>query len=187
MFQSIGNILGTAWSIVGGIVSIIALIIGLVTLFFGRKLFWIFAALIGLAIGLLIGSKFLQDYLPVVRFVVAILLGAGFAVLAIYAEKVMIFMAGFFGVGLLVYFLVSLFHLAPSVHWLFFLGGGVLGAVLISKYLQWAIVVISSILGAVLAGAGLSGITHFNFLVDLLIFLVLLAGGLVFQSRNMKK
>jgi hypothetical protein len=187
MFQGIGNILGTAWSIVGGIVSIIALIIGLVTLFFGRKLFWVFAALVGLAVGLLIGSQFLQDYIPVVRIVAACLLAAGFAILAIYTEKVMIILSGFFGVGLLGYFLGSLFQLTPLVHWIIFLAGGVLGAVLISKYMQWAIVVISSILGAVLAGAGLSGITHFNFLIDLFIFLVLLAGGFFFQSRNLKK
>jgi hypothetical protein len=187
MFQNIGNILGTAWSIVGGIISIIALMIGLVTLFFGRKLFWIFAALIGLAIGLLIGSQFLQDYLPVVRFVIAILLGAGFAILAIYAEKAMIILAGFFGVGLLGYFLGNLLHLSSTIHWILFLASGVLGAVLISKYMQWALVIISTILGAVLAGVGLSGITHFNFLVDLLIFLVLLAGGFFFQSRDLKK
>lgn len=187
MFQSIGNILGTAWSIVGGIVSVVALIIGLVTLFFGRKLFWIFAGLVGLAVGLLIGSQFLQDYITVVRFVIAILLAVGFAVLAIYAEKIMILLAGFFGLGLVGYFLGSLFHLPSSIHLVLFLAGGILGAILISKYMQWAVVAISSLLGAVLAGAGLGGLTHFNFLIDLLIFLALLAGGFFFQSRDLKK
>lgn len=187
MFQSIGNILGTAWSIVGGIVSIITLIIGLVTLFFGRKLFWIFAGLVGLAVGLLVGSQFLQDYLPIVRFAVAGLLAVGFALLAIYTEKIMIILAGFFSVGLLTYFLVSLFHLTPQMHWLFFLVGGILGTILISRYMQWAIVVISSILGAVLTGVGLNGLTHFNFFIDLLIFVALLVGGFFFQSKDLKK
>lgn len=54
MFNALNHLFGTVWTILGGIFSLVALIVGLVTLFFGRKLFWIFAALIGLTVGLLI-------------------------------------------------------------------------------------------------------------------------------------
>lgn len=187
MFQSIGNIFGTAWTILGGIASIFALIIGLVTLFFGRKLFWIFAALIGLSVGLIIGSQLFQGQAALVHFFIAVLLAAVFAVLAIYAEKIMILLAGFFGLGLLGYFIANLFNLPSIIHWILFLGLGILGAILVSRYLEWALVIISTFLGASMAGAGLGGLTHFNFFVDLLIFIALLAGGFFFQSRELKK
>ncbi len=187
MFDALNNIFGTVWSILGGILSLIALIFGLVTLFFGRKLFWIFAALIGLTVGLLISSQFLQDYISAVHFFIASLLAIGFAVLAVYVEKFMIILAGFLGAGLLGYFLASLFKIPQSIQWILFLGAGVLGAVLISRYMEWALIIISAFLGATMAGAGLGGLTHFNFLVDLLIFFALLVGGMLFQSRDLKK
>jgi hypothetical protein len=187
MFQNISNIFGTVFSILGGIASIIALVIGLITLFFGRRLFWIFAALIGLSVGVIIGAQFFQGQTAIVRFLIAAIMAVVFAVLAIYTEKMMILMAGFFGLGLLGYFIASLFNLPGLIHWIFFVGLGILGAILISKYMEWALVIISSLLGAVMAGVGLGGLTHFNFLIDLLIFIGLLAGGFFFQSRELKK
>jgi hypothetical protein len=59
--------------------------------------------------------------------------------------------------------------------------------VLISRYMEWVIVIISTVVGAVIAGAGLGGLTHFNFFIDLLIFLGLFVAGILFQSRDLKK
>lgn len=181
------NFFGTVWSVLGGILSLITLIVGLVTLFYGRKLFWIFSALIGLTVGLLISSQFLQDYISAVHFFIAAMLTIGFAILAVYAEKFMIILAGFLGAGLLGYFLASLLKIPQSIQWILFLGAGILGAVLISRYMEWALIIISASLGAIMAGAGLGGLTRFNFLVDVLIFFMLFLGGLFFQSRDLKK
>ena len=187
MFQSFTNIFGTALSILGGIASFVALILGVISLFFGRKLFWVFAALIGLSVGLMLGAQVLQGQAMFIRVIVAIAIAAICAMLALYAEKIMIILAGFFGLGIFGYLIASLFQLPSLFHWLFFIGLGILGAILISRYLEWAIVIISSGVGAIMAGAGLGGLTHFNFLVDLLIFLGLLAAGIFFQSRDLKK
>ena len=187
MFDALNNLFGTVWSVLGGILSLIELVFGLVTLFFGRKLFWVFSALIGLTVGLLISSQFLQDFIPAVHFFIAALLAIGFAVMAVYVERFMIVLTGFLGTGLLGYFLVGLFKIPQSIQWILFLGAGVLGAVLISRYMEWALVSISALLGAIMAGAGLGGLTHFNFLIDLLLFIALLAGGIFYQSRGLKK
>lgn len=187
MFNALNNIFGTVWSVLGGILSLIALIFGLITLFFGRKLFWVFAALIGLTVGLLISSQFLQEYITAVHIFIAALLAIGFAVLAVYVEKLMIVLAGFLGAGLLGYFLVGLFKIPQPTQWIIFLVLGILGAVLISRYMEWALIIISALLGAIMAGAGLGGLTRFNFLIDLLIFFALLAGGIFFQNQGLKK
>jgi len=187
MFQSFTNIFGTVLSVLGGIASLVALVIGIITLFFGRKLFWVFAALIGLSVGLILGAQILQGQTMTIRILVAISIAAICAVLALYAEKTMIILAGFFGLGILGYLIANLFNLPTLFHWLLFIGLGILGAILISRYMEWAIVIISSVMGAIMAGAGLGGLTHFNFFVDLLIFLGLLAAGIFFQSRGLKK
>lgn len=187
MFQSFTNIFGTVLSILGGFASLVALILGIISLFFGRRLFWIFAALIGLSVGLILGAEVLQGQALLIRVIVAIAFAAICAMLALYAEKIMIILAGFFGLGVLGYLIANLFKLPSLFHWLLFIGLGILGAVLISRYMEWAIVIISSLVGAIMVGAGLGGFTHFNFLVDLLIFLGLLAAGIFFQSRDLKK
>ena len=187
MFQSFTNIFGTALSILGGIASLVALILGIISLFFGRKLFWVFSALIGLSVGLIIGEQVLQGQVLLIRIIVAIAIAALCAVLALYAEKIMIILAGFFGLGVLGYLIANLFNLPALFQWVLFIGLGVLGALFISRYMEWAIVIISSLVGAIMVGAGLGGFTHFNFLVDLLIFLGLLAAGIFFQSRDPKK
>jgi hypothetical protein len=187
MFQSFTNIFGTVISVLGGIASLVALILGIISLFFGRKLFWVFAALIGLSVGLIVGAQLLQEQAVFVRVLVAISIAAICAALAIYAEKIMIVLAGFLGLGAFGYLISNLFKLPTLFHWILFIGMGILGAVLISKYMEWAIVIISSVIGAIMAGAGLGGLTHFNFLIDLLIFLGLLAAGIFFQSRNLRK
>jgi hypothetical protein len=187
MFQSFTNIFGSVLSVLGGIASLIALILGIISLFFGRKLFWVFAALIGLSVGLIVGVQLLQNQAIIVRVLVAIFIAAICGVLAIYAEKIMIILAGFFGLGVMGYLISNLFKLQVLFHWILFIGLGILGAILISRYMEWAIVIISSVIGAIMAGVGLGGLTHLNFFIDLLIFLGLLAAGIFFQSRDLRK
>jgi hypothetical protein len=187
MFQNFTNIFGTVLSLLGGVASLVALTLGIISLFFGRKLFWVFAALIGLSVGLIVGAQVLQGQSVLIRTIVAIAIATICALLAFYAEKIMIILAGFFGLGVLGYLIANLFNLPVLFQWIFFIGLGVLGAILISRYMEWAIVVFSSVVGAIMTGAGLGGFTHFNFFVDLLIFLGLLAAGILFQSRDLRK
>jgi len=187
MFQSFTNIFGATLSILGGIASLVALIFGILSLFFGRKLFWVFAALIGFSVGLILGAQVLQGQSILIRILAPIAIAALCAVLALYAEKTMIILAGFFGLGVFGYLIANLFNLPTLFHWIFLIGLGILGATLISRYMEWAIVIISSLIGSIMAGAGLGGLTHFNFLIDMLIFLGLLAAGILFQSRDLKK
>jgi uncharacterized membrane protein len=67
------------------------------------------------------------------------------------------------------------------------LGFGALGAWLMSKYMDWAIVVISTVIGAILVSVGLGLLIHMNFLFDMLIFIVLVGLGIFLQSRSLIK
>ena len=187
MFQSFNNVFGTVLSIVSGVSAVIALLLGGITLFFGRKLFWVFAALIGLAVGFVVAPQLLQNQPEILRIIFVLIIAGVCALLAVFAEKIMIILAGFLGLGLLGYMLISLFKLPVVINWIIFFGLGILGAVLISKYMEWALVVISSLVGAIMVGAGLGKFIHVNFLIDLLIFVALIAVGIFVQSRDLIK
>ena len=187
MFQSITNVFGTALSVLGGIAGFFALLVGLVTLFFGRKLFWLFAGLIGLTTGLLIAPDLLPAQSGLIHFLVGLSVGILCAFLAIYLNKIMIILAGFLGLGIIGYSIAGFFNLSSLFHWILFLGFGALGAWLMSKYMDWAIVVISAVIGAILVSVGLGLLIHMNFLLDMLIFIVVVGSGIFLQSRSLIK
>jgi hypothetical protein len=186
MIQSIGNVFGTVLSIVGAIGGILALVLGFVSLFFGRKLFWVFAALIGLTAGIIIAPQVLPAQTGLFHFIIAVVIGILCALLAIFAQKVMLVLAGFLGLGIFGYLIGSLFQTA-SLHWVLFVVFGILGALLMSRFMEWAVVIISSVVGAIMVSAGLGLLIHLQFFLDLLVFLGLIALGIFFQSRDLIK
>jgi hypothetical protein len=186
MFQSISNVFGTVLSFVGAVGGILALVLGAISLLFGRKLFWVLAALIGLAVGIILASQVLPTQTGLIHLIIAVVVGILCALLAIFAEKVMLVLTGFLGLGILGYLIGSLFQSA-SLQWVLFVVFGAIGALLMSRVMEWAVVVISSFLGAVMVSTGLGLLVHLQFLPDLFIFLALIALGIFFQGRDLAK
>jgi hypothetical protein len=184
MFQSISSVFGTVLSFIGAVGGILALALGTVSLLFGRKLFWVLAALIGLATGIILASQVLPTQTGLIHLIIAVVVGILCALLAIFAEKVMLVLAGFLGLGILGSLIGSLFQSA-SLNWILFIVFGVFGALLMSRFMEWAVVIISSFIGAIMVSTGLGLIIHLQFLLDLLVFLALIALGIFFQSRDL--
>src|SRR5437588_12484980 len=80
-------------------VPIISVIIGVAILLFGRKLFWLFVAALGFAVGLEIPAYFMRE--PPQWMTLLVALGAGVigALLAILLQKLAIAIAGFIAGG----------------------------------------------------------------------------------------
>src|SRR2546430_17597085 len=78
---------------------IISVIIGAAILLFGRKLFWLFVAALGFAVGLEIAAYFMRE--PPQWMTLLVALGAGVlgALLAILLQKIAIAIAGFVAGG----------------------------------------------------------------------------------------
>jgi len=183
MFQLLGDLFGAMFNILGGIAALILLVLGILTLFYGRKLFWVFAALVGFIFGLIIASQLTPNVTDFIRIMIAIGIGAICGLVAVYVEKLMIIIIGFLGFGILGYLLIGLFDFSPLVNWIVFLVTGCLGAIYITRYIKWIIIIISALIGAMMASMGIGKFIQMNFLVDLIIFVALLVAGIFFQKK----
>jgi hypothetical protein len=164
-------------------VPIIGVIIGAAILLFGRKLFWLFVAALGFAVGLEIAAYFMHE--PPVWMTLVIALGLGLlgALLAIMLQKLAIAVAGFVAGGRLASALVAAFY-TEYTHYqgITFVIGGILGALLLLALFDWVLILLSSAEGAHLICNGIvlpqTGAT--------ILFCVLVAIGVVVQGAMLR-
>lgn len=165
-------------------------IVGVALLVFGRKTFWLFVAGVGFVAGLYVAGQTLQFDSGWIVLGIAVAAGLLGALLALVLQSVGVGLAGFLGGG---YIATTLFEATgwgqrllmdlPSRWWLVFIVGGVLGAVLIGVLFDWALIVLSSLIGATL----ISQAMPLNPPGQVLLFVVLLATGVVVQWILMRQ
>jgi hypothetical protein len=169
-------------------------LVGFVFLFFGRPLFWLFAAISGFIFGALVGGFIANDMGTTGIVILGLIVGGLFAVLSIYLQKPMAAVAGFLLGGtiaaLLYVFAVTggnvMFGLPSefgSIAPVAFLLGGIASAVLVWVTFDWALIIISSLFGALLATPGVLVFLPLPGASALLIPLALAALGIFVQSR----
>jgi hypothetical protein len=130
-------------------VPIIGALIGALILFFGRKLFWLCVAAVGFAAGVELAPHLIQEPTPLLALTVALVLGLIGALLALFLQKIAIALAGFFAGGKLAVAIAAAFFSQHAQSWgLTFLIGGIIGAILLLVLFDWALIVLSSVVGA---------------------------------------
>jgi Domain of unknown function (DUF4203) len=130
-------------------VPLVAALIGAVILLFGRKLFWLCVAALGFAAGVRLAAYVMHEPTPLLQFTFAILLGFIGALLALFLQKLAVGLVGFIAGGRLAVGLIATFFAQYSAHyWLPFLIGGILGAILLWLIFDWALILISALIGA---------------------------------------
>jgi hypothetical protein len=159
------------------------LLAGLLLLIFGRKLFWLFSGLIGFLIGLNLAQQYFPTLPATSMVLIALSAGALGSVLSILLQKVAIGLMGFLAGGYLVYLLLpSLSIQLGNLIWLFIILGGILGAFLATTMFDWALIIISSAIGANVIANRLNMPQPFLTVVIIALFIF----GLVIQSRLKK-
>jgi hypothetical protein len=130
-------------------VPMVGALIGVVVLFFGRRLFWLCVAAVGFAAGVEMAPHLIQQPSPVLTLVVALVLGILGALLAIFLQKIAIAVLGFVGGGKLAGAIAAAFvvHYA-QYSTIIFVIGGIVGAILMLLLFDWALIVASSFIGA---------------------------------------
>jgi hypothetical protein len=130
-------------------VPIISAVIGVVVLLFGRKLFWLCVAAIGFAAAVELAPHLTHEPTPVLALTFALVLGLVGALLALFLQKLAIALAGFLAGGRLALGLVATFFVQyESYYLLTFLIGGLIGAILLLALFDWALILVSSLIGA---------------------------------------
>ena len=168
------------------------LLVGLLLLLFGRRLFWLFLGAAGFVAGVMAAPYILPHESELVRLLIALVLGIGGAMLAIFVQKAAVAIAGFAGGGYLAVLLGAPLlggtGLAYPGAWICFVAGGILGAILMVVFFDWALIVLSSLHGARMIIQGLpiaSGhLPRHHFPV---LFIVLAAIGIVIQASTYRR
>jgi Domain of unknown function (DUF4203) len=132
-------------------VTIIGVIIGIAILFFGRKLFWLTVAAVGFAVGVEIAPLLVNEASSLLALLIALVLGVLGALLALFLQKIAIAVLGFFAGGKLATAIAAAFfvHYAQYSTFIFVIGG-IIGAILLLAVFGWALIVVSSFIGAYL-------------------------------------
>jgi len=130
--------------------TIIGVLIGVVVLFFGRKLFWLCVAAVGFAVGVEIAPLLVNES-SLLALLIALVFGVLGALLALFLQKVAIAVLGFLAGGKLATAIAASFFVHYAQYsTIIFVIGGVIGAILLLAVFGWALIVVSSFIGAYL-------------------------------------
>src|SRR5213080_589939 len=165
-------------------VAIVGALIGIVILFFGRKLFWLCVAAVGFAAGVEIAPHLVNEPSPLLALTVARVLGLIGALLALFLQKIAIAVLGFLAGGKLAGAIAAAFFVQYAQHsTIIFLVGGVIGAILILVLFDCALIVVSSLIGAHLIQSAIvlpaSGST--------ILFIGLVILGVLIQAASLRR
>lgn len=170
-------------------VPIISVLIGIALLLFGRRLFWLFVAALGFAIGLQL-APYLSHNPPLwLSLLLSVGLGLLGALIALLLQKLAIGIAGFLVGGRLALALAAAF-LANHAHYstITFVVGGILGAILLLALFDWALIIFSSIEGArLIADAVHLPSTGTAILVVVLAIFGIVVQSMMFRGRNRRR
>jgi len=122
---------------------------GLILLFLGRQIFWVFVAVVGFVMGMEFAAQLIPASGELTVLLVALAAGILGAALAYFFYNVAIAAAGFLAGGRIgVELIGGLTAPSSQATWLAFIAGGIVGAILLMLIFDWALIVISSLLGA---------------------------------------
>jgi len=160
----------------------LVIVLGLIMLIFGRKLFWLFVAIVGFLVGMEFIDLLLVDQSIWVKLLGG--LGAGLlgALLAIFVQRVAFVLAGFFAGA---YFALLLAHPLgiAGASLILAVAGGVVGAIVAALLMDWAIIALSCLAGAAAIVSRL-GLRDVNMAI---VFLVLVIIGILVQAKLMEQ
>ena len=156
------------------------IVAGLVLLLFGRKVFWLFIALAGFLVGVELARSLLSERPEWIQLAVATGIGVLGALIAPLAQRFAFALAGFFSAGYVFLLVARSLGIAgdPTVP---ILAWGLVGAVFALLVTDWALIILSALMGAgtIVAafdlGPGINAVT----------FALLAALGILVQGRFM--
>jgi len=129
--------------------SIMNAIFGGALLLAGRKLFWLFVAVLGFLAGFQFTSSVWHGP-EGLAIIVGLVIGIIFALLAIFLQAIAIGVAGFLAGGYILTVLANMIGLEAvgALSWIIYIVGGIIGVILVSFLFDWAIITLSSLAGA---------------------------------------
>lgn len=126
---------------------LVVVAIGLVVLLVGRNLFWLVVGLVGFLLGVGLGELWFVDQPTWLIAMAALLLGVLGAVVALVFERFAIALAGFYAAGYIALAVAGQLGY-ESVSVFVPLGAGLIGALVTALLTDWAIIVLTALVGS---------------------------------------
>src|SRR5262245_19191536 len=167
--------------------STIGLLVGLVLLLWGRRLYWVLVAGIGFVSGVVLAPLLIPgapDWLILAVAFVLALLGAG---LAVVAQTFIVALVGFFGGGAIGVLLLRPLGLEGALlTWVVYLGAGIVGIIVALALFEWGLILLSSLAGAIMIVRGPEHLLAIPPGIALPLDAVLAVMGMVVQARLLR-
>lgn len=158
----------------------IYIIAGALLLLFGRKIFWLFVAVVGFLIGMTYIPNLLPGQPETVILTVSLISGLLGALLSVLLQKFAVGLAGLAAGGYIAYYLLQTVAInVGDYQWLAVFAGALLGAVLAGSMYDWALILITSASGAVVIAQKLP----INMPLSGFVLLALFVVGIVAQGQ----
>ncbi len=123
--------------------------VGIALILFGRRLYWLAAAVVGFVAVFLVSQRIAPELSQQASLVLSVIAGVAGAALAVFAHKVLLGLVGGVGGALIGLWQAQTFGLERGAWWLVAaLAGCLLGAWLVGRLFEFALVLLSSLLGA---------------------------------------
>jgi uncharacterized membrane protein YuzA (DUF378 family) len=158
-------------------------LIGAVVLLFGRQVNWLFVGVIGFLLGANLAGMILGEE-STLTIAFSAITGLTGMLMAVFMQKLALDAAGFLASG---YALAGLLNFAGidvgELTWLVFLIGGVIGALLVLTWSNWALIILSSLTAAHL----IIGAFDLTPPLDKLAYIGLILLGIAVQSAMLQR
>lgn len=159
------------------------ILVGLALLFFGRKVFWLFVAGVGFVAGMSLAANSLNGP-EWINVAIGLAVGLIAALLTVFLQRFAIGLAGFLAGGYIALQLLPMLNIVRAwLPWVLFIIGGIIGVILVSVVLDWALVVLSSLAGSSLLVEAIGLPQVFSVLA----FIGLVAIGISVQAKELKR
>jgi len=163
---------------------VIRLILGIVMLTMGSSLFWMFLGVVGFICGFALAEQLFRNQPHSITIIIAFVAGVAGGLLAVFLQRLAIVAGGFLAGGYLAIGLMEKFGVRTGTYyWLLVVLGGITGAVLMWVLFDWALIILSSGVGATLTLQTLPVSRQ----MTRLLFIVLIILGIAVQARLFAK
>lgn len=151
-------------------------LIGIILLTLGRKLFWLFVGCMGFVFGLQLASQYMGAQPSWTAWAVALVFGIIGALVALFFQTVAIGLGGFAAGTTITAYLTGLTGFA--VHPLIFFVGGIIGAIVLYVLFDWALIFLSSLVGATL----IVQVLNWTPQAEIILYAILIVSGILVQT-----
>lgn len=173
------------------IIGLTLFVLGIVVWLFGNRM-WLLGAGAGALLGFGLLSLFNVTPDGWLSFIIVVGLAILFGVLGFIGKaftKIIAMVLGFIAGGAVVISFMNLFGMSVNFwSWIFALVGGLIGAVLFNRFVDWGLIFFASLLGSMLVvrGAMEAFLPSLNGTYGSVIIVVLTVLGILYHARQMK-